>query len=598
MKNTLKKRLALIIALALLLSTFAFLPFTAHASVFGEFEYTVNDDNASVTITGCFSHNDEITVPSSILGKTVTGIGANTFTSNMGDRYGIFYNLKKISIPEGVNNIEDEAFSNCTALLDIEVDAKNTEYSSQNGILYNKDKTNIVAYPGGKTEAVFSVPSTVTIVGTIAFYSNCNLKEIKLPSNVKLINDYAFEYCSSLTKINLPNGLKSIGTQAFSDCSSLESITIPNTVIYLGDSAFSDCSALKSIIVPGSLNEMGSSCFSGCENLATITIQNGVNTIGQNAFSGCASIESISIPKSIKEIDDSAFSECFKLNSINVVSDNDYFCSLEGVLYNKDLTTLIQYPIDKKQSNFEIPSTVTSIAPNAFAYCNNIKSIQMHDNVLNIGTAAFSDCRFLSSIILSNSLRMIDENTFCNCSALTDITIPDSVSSIGNMAFSDCVNLATISISERTIDINIDAFDGCDSLTNKPATKNSTNISSTRWPSITATPTLPDTPFSIDKNNLTTAQPTATIAPTSITNSMAGIANSSFILWLIIMVLIIIGIPLFIVIVLRRKRKALAAKDENSAIEMPNNQKPEYCINCGSRLENGGLVCAICGTEK
>jgi hypothetical protein len=147
-------------------------------------------------------------------------------------------------------------------------------------------------------------------------------------------------------------------------------------------------------------------------------IPNSVTSIGNSAFSSCTSLTSIVIPNSVTSIGDYAFSSCSSLTSINVNDDNSNYSSLDGVLYDKDKTTLINYPCAKLDNVFAIPNSVTSI-----------------------GNSAFSSCTSLTSIVIPNSVTSIGDYAFYNCSSLTSIVIPNSVTSIGDYAFSYCSSL-------------------------------------------------------------------------------------------------------------------------------------------------------------
>ena len=245
--------------------------------------------------------------------------------------------------------------------------------------------------------------------------------------------------------IIIPNTLggypvTSIYDWAFSDCSNLRNITIPNGVNYIGDYAFYCCSSLKNIAIPNSVNYIGDEAFYGCSSLRNITIPNGVTYIGDEAFSACLS-----------------------LSSIDVNIGNTNYCSLDGVLFNKNKTRLLAYPINKTNIEYIIPNSVTSVGVSAFCHCY-LPSITIPDSVTSIGDFAFSHCYYLSSITIPNGVTSIGKMAFSACSSLSSITIPDSVTSIGDFAFSDCYGLSRITIPDSITHIANGAFSGCDSL--------------------------------------------------------------------------------------------------------------------------------------
>ena len=198
--------------------------------------------------------------------------------------------------------------------------------------------------------------------------------------------------------IVIPSGVTSIGKWAFYDCSSLESITLPFSVTSIGDEAFSCCRSLKSITLPDSLTSIGDEAFYGCSSLESITLPSGVTSIGESAFSGCSS-----------------------LKSIDVSGDNAYYTSVDGILFNKDLTTIVSFPQGYELKEYTLPSGVTSIGYRAFGGCSSLENITLPDSVTSIGKSAFR----------------------C-CSSLQSITIPSGATSIGRGAFSLCKSLQSI----------------------------------------------------------------------------------------------------------------------------------------------------------
>ncbi|MBQ7793561.1 MAG: leucine-rich repeat domain-containing protein, partial [Clostridia bacterium] len=151
-------------------------------------------------------------------------------------------------------------------------DENNENYSSSDGILFNKDKSTIICYPEGKTADLYTIPNGVTSIGDYAFYGCSNLTSITLPNSVTSIGRYAFSGCRRLTIITLPDSVTSIGVYAFRYCSSLASITIPDSVTSIGDYAFYGCSSLASITIPNSVTSIGNLAFSGCSSLNDIKV--------------------------------------------------------------------------------------------------------------------------------------------------------------------------------------------------------------------------------------------------------------------------------------------------------------------------------------
>ena len=230
-----------------------------------------------------------------------------------------------------------------------------------------------------------------------------------------------------------------------------------------------------------SVTSIGNYAFEYCENITSVTIPDSVTSIGFCVFSNCTSLTSITIPNSVTSISGGAFENCTSLTAINVASENSNYVSVNGVLYNKDKTTIICYPAGKKDNNYKIPdslteiddyafngcislssvtipNSVTSIGVYAFEYCASLKSITIPDSVPLVGPGAFSNCTNLTSVTIQNGVMYIGNEAFANCTSLTGITIPDSVTWIGRYSFGGCTNLTSITIPNSVTSIGDYAF--------------------------------------------------------------------------------------------------------------------------------------------
>ena len=247
----------------------------AGAETYGDFEYSVLSDG-TVYISNYNGSAEKVDIPKKIDGKSVTCIGAYAFdycsnitsvtipdsVTSIGEyAFRKCTSLTNVTIPDSVTSIGYGAFSGCTSLTAIDVEIGNNNYTSVNGVLFNKGKTELICYPAGKTGKSYNIPDSVTSIG-----------------------DGAFIDCTSLTSVTIPDSVTSIGWYAFSGCTSLTNITIPSSVTEIGGSTFSGCTSLTSIMIPNGVTSIGNYAFYGCSSLTNITIPNGVMYIDNYAF--------------------------------------------------------------------------------------------------------------------------------------------------------------------------------------------------------------------------------------------------------------------------------------------------------------------------
>ena len=180
--------------------------------------------------------------------------------------------LQSFAIPASLTDIYYNPFSGCGKLSVITVDEGNPNYKAVDGVLFSKDDKTLIAYPKGKEGTTYTIPASVTKIGSDAFRDCSGLTSVTIPVGVTEIGGYAFSGCSDLTSVTIPAGVTNISSNAFNGCSRLTSVTIPASVTEIGDNAFLNCSGLTSVTIPASVTEIGINAFFGCSGLTSVTI--------------------------------------------------------------------------------------------------------------------------------------------------------------------------------------------------------------------------------------------------------------------------------------------------------------------------------------
>lgn len=446
--------------------------------------YTVA--SGEVTISDCNTDADgSVIIPSSIEGMPVVGIKVNAF-------FACKY-IDSVDIPASVSSIGVAPFEDCSELLAINVSPSNPNYSSVDGVLFDKTIETLIEFPHGKS-GTYIIPNTVKVIEYFAFSDSDLLTGVVLPSGLETVGRYAFYRCELLDNVTIPSTVSLIREYAFSGCKGLETLVLESGVSAIDRNAFSDCDALVSVTVPGSVSSFGDFIFSSCDNLETVTFLDGITTIPRYmfnycrklatvnlpssllsieiaAFADCTSLESItlpeglerlgqsggsvfrgsgilsiSIPSTVTDISNETFWNCQQLQSIEVSSANTVFSSLNGVLFNKEQTALLKYPA-AKSGPYVIPNGVIDLPDSAFAGCKELTAITIPYGVTEISDSFFSGCEKLLSIDLPNSVTRIGHWSFYGCTALETISIAASVVDIyGASSFQGCTGIVSFSV--------------------------------------------------------------------------------------------------------------------------------------------------------
>lgn len=223
------------------------------------------------------------------------------------------------------------------------------------------------------------------------------------------------------------------------------------------------------LVIPSEYNgrtvtTIGGGGFRNCTNLISVTIPETITTIIYRAFSNCINLTSVNISKGVMDIGDSVFEDCDSLENIDVDEDNEFYCSDDGILLNKNETELILYPAAKSIEKYIVPTNIIKISNGAFAGHEELDSIVLHDNIVSIGNQAFSRCTKLNSVMIPKSVMYIGVAAFSSCESLTSVVIESEIETISEFTFNGCKNLETMTVPDTITNILDGAFMNCEKL--------------------------------------------------------------------------------------------------------------------------------------
>lgn len=295
----------------------------------------------SVELVESAAFNSCSTAKTLVLSQNLREIGARAFMGLKG--------ISTLTIPDSVQKIGNSAFNGLSNLLELHLSAKTQEYGS--GVFSSASKLPRVELPDGMT----AIPEEM--------FSSCNaLTEVVIPSTVTRIEKGAFRSCKKLGNTELPAGLTYIGESAFY-YAAMTSVTLPAGVTEIGERSFYNIAALTEFNFSESLKTIGNFAFYGCGKLTRIVLPDSVESIGTSAFNRCSSLQEVVFGKGLASIGSMCFNYCHKLERFVVDEANPNFKGVDGVLYNKNVDTLVLYPQGRPDASFTMPETVKHIGP-------------------------------------------------------------------------------------------------------------------------------------------------------------------------------------------------------------------------------------------
>ena len=418
-----------------------------------------------------------------VISKSVQKIGKSAFAGCV--------SLTSVVIPEGVTEIGTGAFYG--SRVKVEVDPKNSTYSSVDGVLFDKDKKTlrindegpapcapsppyvgpapcepVPAEAAPKPVEVDSEPSAAEPAGNEEPAPCAPNPPEDAPKPVEVGSEpgaaeQGVAPCEPVPPADMTKPVE-VGSEevvvtneewfqtesvdggvaiklAPEKAQGCEKVVIPSQiggepVVKINNEAFIQCLSLTSVVIPEGVTEIGDVAFFNCPSLTSVVIPEGVKEIGHGAFGLCFSLPSVVIPKSVQNIGGGAF--CGSSVKVEVDPQNAAYSSVDGILFDKDKKTLLHVPTDVSAEAYSIPEGVEKIGDAVFNGCYSLKSVVIPEGVKEIGNGAFAACSSLTNVVIPKSVQNIGDAAFAGCSSLTSVVIPKSVTEIGGNAFDDC----------------------------------------------------------------------------------------------------------------------------------------------------------------
>lgn len=375
--------------------------------------------------------------------NSIISLGSNSFADCS--------NLSKVTLPDNIKKIEYSVFENCINLRSVKLPLIINEIPDS--LFYNCSSLESVV-----------LPNSVSIIGNSAFSKCTKLNQVNIPENVTEIQWNAFEYCSSLKEILIPKSVTHIYDGAFQHCSGLQKVTISDSIKdtnTLVEKVFKDCK-IKELVFSNGTTTINENMVFCRDSLEKIFIPNSVTGIDKRSFRSCSLITSVDIPSSVEKIGDESFIGCTGLESIDVDPKNKNYSSIDGVLFDKNITELIKYPSNKSECLYSMPNSVEIIGPYSFSYCPQLKSLTFSDKVKFIDDFSIEFCKNLDTICISDDIQEVGSYAFYDCNNINNVVIKNGTkvitSEMINYNYDFLDNVKRIQIPESVEDIDVSFY--------------------------------------------------------------------------------------------------------------------------------------------